>query len=200
MTTDDDAARANPPDLDDGVRRALSVGRLEEAVTLLWHAHYAGLTRYLVASGASPEDVPDAIGRIFARVVVEIEAFRPERPSGWLYTLARFELLTVVKERGRARERQERLAVEAPLQASPPGPEACLHAAQIVTAIEAVRAGLDPVGQCICDLLHDHCSDAEAIDRIEASTGERLTPSGLRNRRGRLRLAVSKRLREEGLL
>jgi DNA-directed RNA polymerase specialized sigma24 family protein len=144
-----------------------------------------------------PEDhADDLVQDVFSVVMDQFHRFDGGNPSAWVFTLARYELLTwrsgVRRSAPRSNELRDVVLIE-------PEAEHRLHEMELVAVREAFLCELDEVAAMIFDHLGSDVPDDDLLDAIFAATGQRLTLGALRGRRLRLREAFAACLSERGL-
>lgn len=162
----------------------------------MWTATSARLFAYFVRFGVPEDHADDLVQEVFAVVMDEHHRLERGNTHAWVFTLARYELLTwrsgVRRSSPRSNELRDIVLVD-------PEAEHRLHEMDLVAVREAFRCGLDELNAMIFDHLGSDLLDDVLLDAIFGATGQRLTLGALRSRRQRLREAFAACLSERGL-
>jgi DNA-directed RNA polymerase specialized sigma24 family protein len=162
----------------------------------LWIATSARVFAYFVRFGVPEDHADDLVQEVFAVVMDQYHRFDGGNAHAWVFTLARYELLSWRARAKRSAPRSNELQDIVPVE---PDSERRLQEMELVAAREAFRCELDEANAMILDHLGSDVLDDELLDRIADATSQRLSLGALRDRRLRLRRSFAAFLSERGL-
>jgi RNA polymerase sigma factor (sigma-70 family) len=170
---------------------ALAARDLQRVVPAAWAAHFGELYVFFRRHGELHDTARDLVQATFVLLVEHWSRFDGGHFRGWLYTLARYTLLSHVAVARRERRRQRLCALARPPD-PPLVPDVRLDHDETLQMAFAFIARLDPVERAIAEAtFFDGCDARDVAVRLEALFGQPFSVEAVRTRRHRIRVRLA---------